>query len=80
MLKQESDKIMDEAKTPTSKSPSDSINFRWSQEIPQYGYKLLQRLDEFRRKNMYYDIILKTNDAKFSAHKIVLAACGGIFW
>jgi len=79
MLNQENTSVDEEVKELVSEAPPENISFRWSQEIPQYGSKLLHRLDEFRRKNMYYDVVLKTNDAKFSAHRIVLAACGGIF-
>ena len=81
MLSEDSENSIsvDDAKASASKIPSDGISFRWRQEIPRYGEKLLLRLDEFRRKNMYYDVVLRTNDATFSAHFVVLAACGGIF-
>ncbi|XP_002131203.2 uncharacterized protein LOC100178067 [Ciona intestinalis] len=57
----------------------DSVKFKFVQEVTQYGDKLLKRLDEFRRKNLYYDVRIKTIDDKFVAHKVVLAACGGVF-
>uniref|UniRef100_F6W9P9 BTB domain-containing protein n=2 Tax=Ciona intestinalis TaxID=7719 RepID=F6W9P9_CIOIN len=57
----------------------DSVKFKFVQEVTQYGDKLLKRLDEFRRKNLYYDVRIKTIDDEFVAHKVVLAACGGVF-
>ncbi|XP_076818252.1 uncharacterized protein LOC143464053 [Clavelina lepadiformis] len=61
------------------KSTIENIKFKWTQEVPQYGHKLLQRLDEFRNKHIFYDVTLKTIDEDLSAHKVVLAACGGMF-
>lgn len=57
----------------------EDVHFSWSQEIDKYGDKLLKRLDEFRKSNSMYDVKLKANDTTFNAHKIVLAACGGMF-
>lgn len=50
----------------------------WSQEIPNYGNKLLKRLDEFRKTTLY-DVCVHTQNGDFNAHKVILAACGGIF-
>nr|CAB3244013.1 proteoglycan 4 [Phallusia mammillata] len=55
------------------------VQFKWNQEVAQYGDKLLQRLDEFRKKNMFFDVTLKAYDVDLAAHKVVLAACGGMF-
>lgn len=57
----------------------EQVDFSWSQEIPGFGNKLLIRLNEFRKKKLYCDITLKTNDCTFQAHRAVLAACGGVF-
>ena len=56
-----------------------TLTFTWFQEVPQYGDKLLQRLNGFRQKNMFYDVTLKATDQDLAAHKVVLAACGGMF-
>uniref|UniRef100_H2Z7E1 BTB domain-containing protein n=1 Tax=Ciona savignyi TaxID=51511 RepID=H2Z7E1_CIOSA len=55
------------------------LSFKFHQEVPKYGDKLLKRLDEFRKKNLYFDVKLKTLDEELVAHKVVLAACGGVF-
>ena len=58
---------------------SEIVKFQWCQEVSQYGDKLLQRLNNFRKKNMFYDVTLQAADASLAAHKVVLAACGGMF-
>ena len=58
---------------------AERLKFQLRQEVPQFGDKLLQRLDEFRKKNMCYDVTLKATDADLAAHKVVLALCGGMF-
>jgi len=64
---------------PPKKNSREELKFKCSQAVPQYGDKLLQRLNEFRKKNMFYDVTLKTADGDLAAHKVVLAACGGMF-
>ena len=64
---------------PPKKNSREELKFKRSQAVPQYGDKLLQRLNEFRKKNMFYDVTLKTADGDLAAHKVVLAACGGMF-
>ena len=66
-------------KNPEKGATMEILKFRWHQEVAQYGDKLLQRLDEFRKKNVFYDVTLKTTDEALAAHKVVLAACGGMF-
>ena len=69
----------DEDKKSQKALVSERLKFQWLQEVPQYGDKLLRRLDDFRKKSMFYDVTLKTSGADLAAHKVVLAACGGMF-
>ena len=57
----------------------EKFSFRWEQKIPDYGNKMLKRLNEFRKKGKLCDVTIQTKDAVLKAHKVVLAACGGIF-
>ena len=80
MLLAEDNKIMEYPKGSITKPAFEAMKFRWEKRVPEYGSKLLQRLNEFRKKNMYCDLVITTNDdTPVAVHKMVLAACGGIF-
>jgi len=55
------------------------IKWKSFQQVDNFGEKLLSRLSEFCKNKIYYDLILKLEDAEICAHKVVLVACGGIF-
>ncbi|XP_039259988.2 uncharacterized protein LOC120336389 [Styela clava] len=61
------------------KPSTEQQQLAWSQEIPNYGDKLLKRLEEFRKTTILYDVRVRAEGGEFNAHKIILAACGGMF-
>ena len=46
---------------------------------PNYAAKVLEKLDEFRQKRKYTDLIVTVGEHKFHCHKVVLAATSRFF-
>jgi len=45
----------------------------------QHPSTLISQVNDFRRENLYTDVVIETSDGEFPAHRIVLAA-SGCFW
>ena len=46
---------------------------------PNYATKVLEKLNQFRKKQKYTDLVIKVGDHKFPCHKVVLAASSRFF-
>ena len=46
---------------------------------PNYAAKVLEKLDEFRQKQKYTDLVVIVGDQKFHCHKVVLASTSRFF-